>query len=89
VFLSVWVHLGPFHYYTKFEAKWAILVQLMQKFVTQYLVGIILKERSRSTPFDPKHIFWCVSFHFGAFGTFRYCTKLGAKQAKLVQVMKS
>ena len=26
-------------------------------------------ERSRSTPLDPKLMFWCVLYHFGAFGT--------------------
>jgi len=32
-FLSIWVHLEPFHYSTKHGAKRAKLVQLMQKFV--------------------------------------------------------
>jgi len=32
-FLSIWVHLEPFRYYTKLAAKRAKLVQLMQKFV--------------------------------------------------------
>ena len=26
-------------------------------------------ERTRSTPLDPKLMFWCVSYHLGAFGT--------------------
>ena len=30
---------------------------------------IFRNERSRSTPLDPKLIFWCVSFRLGAFGT--------------------
>jgi len=67
--LSVWVHLGPFRYSTKLGAKRARLVQLMQKFVPRCLVGIFHKERSRSTPLDPKLLFWCVSFWLGAFGT--------------------
>ena len=105
-----------------------------------------LQRHSRSTPLDPKLMFWCVSFRLGEFGTillrhetcrktrqtgvinakvratmscknffttntpdthhwtlnscfcsflsvwlhlglFRYCTKLGAKCAKLVQLM--
>jgi hypothetical protein len=146
-FLSGWVHLGPFRYCTKLAAKHAKLEQLMQKLVPQCLVRIFLNERSRSTPLDPKLMFWCDSFHLGAFGTvsllhetwcktrqtgainvkvratmssrnffaknapdphhwtlnscfgaflsgwvhlgpFRYCTKLAAKRAKLVQLMK-
>ena len=117
----------------------------MQKFVQRCLVRIFQNERSRSTPLDPKLMFWCVSFCLGAFGTvsllhktccktrqtgqlmqkfvpwclvriyatnapdphhsslrssfgvflsvrvhfgpFRYCTKHGAKRAKLVQLM--
>ena len=64
-FLSVWVHLGPFRYCTKLGAKRARLVQLMQKFVPRCLVGIFHKEHSRSTPLDPKLLFWCVSFLVG------------------------
>ena len=67
--LFVWVHLGLFRYFTKLGAKHARLVQLMQKFVTRCLVGIFHKERSRSTPLDPKLMFWCDSFRLGAFGT--------------------
>ena len=33
VFRNVYVHLGPFRYCTKLDAKWAELVQLMQKFM--------------------------------------------------------
>ena len=32
-------------------------------------IGIFRNEHSRSTPLDPKHMFWSVSFHLGAFGT--------------------
>jgi hypothetical protein len=39
-FLSVWVQLEPFCYYTKFAAKRAKQVQLMQKFVPRCLVRI-------------------------------------------------
>ena len=31
-------------------------------------VGIFRKERIRSTPLDPKLMFWCISYHLGAFG---------------------
>ena len=36
-------------------------------------------------PLDPKLTFWCVSNYLGAFGMFGCLTKLGAKQAELVQ----
>ena len=68
-FFSVWVHFGLFHYCTKLGAKWANLVQLMQKFMPRCLVRILHNERSWSTPLDPKLMFWCVSSCLGAFGT--------------------
>ena len=86
VFHSVCVHLAPFCYNTILAAKRAKQVQLMQKFVPRCLVRIFHNERPRSTPLDPKLRVSCVSFHLGAFGT-RYCTKLAAKRAKLVQLM--
>ena len=71
-----WVRFPPFGcileqfcYCTKLGAKRAKLVQLMQKFVQRCLVRIFQNERSRSTPLDPKLMFWCVSFRLGAFGT--------------------
>jgi hypothetical protein len=85
--ISIWVHLEPFRYYTKLAAKRAKLMQLMQKFVPRYLVRIF----ATNAP-DPHH--WTLNSCFGAFlsvrvhfGLFRYCTKLGAKCAKLVQLM--
>ena len=66
-FLSARVHLGPFCYCMKLAAKLTKLVQLMQKFVPRCLVRIFRNERSRSTPLDPKLMFWCVSFRSGAF----------------------
>ena len=68
-FLSVWVHLEPFCYYMKLAAKCAELVQLMQKFVPPCLVRIFRNLCSRSTPLDPKLMFWCISFRLGAFVT--------------------
>ena len=41
----------------------------MQKFVPRSRVGIFCKERTRSTPLDPKLTFWCVLHYLGAFGT--------------------
>ena len=68
-FFSFGCILKQFRYCTKLGAKCAKLVQLMQKFVQCCLVRIFRNERSRSTPLDPKFIFWCVSFRLGAFGT--------------------
>ena len=44
-FRSVWVHLGSFRYFMKLGAKWAELVQLMQKLVTRSRVGYFHNER--------------------------------------------
>ena len=89
VFISVWVHMGPFCYCTKLGAKWANLVKLMQIFVPQSLVRISQNECSRSTELDPKLMFLYVSFHLGAFGTilqlYETCFKtrqIGAINAK-------
>src|SRR6185312_1415928 len=43
--------------------------ELVQKFVPRDRVGIFRNERTRSTPLDPKLMFWCVSYYLGAFGT--------------------
>ena len=32
-------------------------------------VGIFRKERTRTTPLDPKLNFWCISYYLGAIGT--------------------
>ena len=80
--------LEQFCYYTKLGAKCAKLVQLMQKFVQQCLVRIFCNERSRSIPLDPKLMCWVRFPPFGCIlEQFCYCTKLGAKRAKLVQLM--
>ena len=42
--------------------------ELVQKFMPQSRVGIFRNERTRSTPLDPKLMFWCVSNYLGAFG---------------------
>jgi len=88
LFLSVWGHLEPFCYCMKLAAKRAKLVQLMQKFVPRCLVRIFCNERSRSIPLDPKLMCWVRFPPFGCIlEQFCYCTKLGAKRAKLVQLM--
>ena len=45
------MHLEPFGWLTKLDAKQA---ELVQKFVTQSRVGIFRNERTRSTPLDPE-----------------------------------
>ena len=60
---------GPFRYSTKLGAKWVKLVQLMQKFVPRKCVGIFCDKCTQSIPLDPKHMFWCVLYSLGAFGT--------------------
>ena len=72
MFSCVSFHLGAFGtimLLRKLDAKRAKLVQLMQKFVPQSGVGIFHNERSRSTPLDPKFMFWFLSFRMGAFKT--------------------
>jgi hypothetical protein len=54
-------HVGPFRYCTIVDAKLAELVPLAHKFAKQSRVGIFRIERIRSTPLDPKVIFWGVS----------------------------
>jgi hypothetical protein len=49
----------------KVDAKQAELVPLSHKFAKQICVGIFRNERTRSTPFDPKLMFWGVSGRFG------------------------
>ena len=56
-FRNVWVHLGTFCSCTKLGAKWAELVQLMQKFMPRSRVGTFRYERTRNTPWDPKLMF--------------------------------
>ena len=43
--------------------------ELVQKFGPRSSVGIFHNERTHSTPLDPKLMFWCISYNFGAFGT--------------------
>ena len=59
--------------------------ELVQQFVLRNRVGIFRKERTRSTPLDPKLTFWRVSYHLVHSGPFGCFTKLGAKRAEVVQ----
>ena len=43
-------------------------VVMVLKFVPRSRVGIFYNERTRSSPLDPKLMFWCVSYHLGVFG---------------------
>jgi hypothetical protein len=54
----------PFRYCTKVDAKLAELVPLSHKFAKQSRVGFFRNERTRSTPLDPKLMFWGVSDRF-------------------------
>ena len=57
------------------------------KFVPQSRVGIFHNEHIRSSPLDPKLMFWCVSYYLATFGTVwlryeRRC-KMGRPSAKV------
>jgi hypothetical protein len=52
---------GHFRYYMKIDAILAEQVLLTHKFAKQSRAGIFRNERTRSTPSDPKLIFWDVS----------------------------
>src|SRR6185312_1798922 len=65
-FCTIWVYSGLLGCPTKLGGKRA---ELVQKFVPRSRVGIFCNERTRSNPMDPKLMFWCISYHLGAFGT--------------------
>ena len=73
-FCTVCVHLGPLSCLTKLGAKRS---ELLQMFVPRSCVESFRNERTRSTPLEAKLMFWCVPYHFGAFGTIwlRYETR--------------
>ena len=88
-FRTIRVHLGPFGCLTELGAKQA---ELVQKFVPRSRVGIFRNECTRSIPLDPKLMFWCILYYFGAFGTIwlpygtrckmcRTSTKVGATKS--------
>ena len=85
VFRTIWVHLGPLCCHMKLGAEQAKLEQLMQKFVPRRRVGNFHNERTRSTPLDPKMMFWCVLYHLGAFGTVWLPYETRCKTAEPVQ----
>jgi hypothetical protein len=73
-----WRCFESFLYCTKVGTKPTELVALTYKFPKQSYDGIFHNACTRSTPLDPKLIFW------GHFEPFHYCTKVGAKLAKLM-----
>src|SRR6185437_14545054 len=78
-FRTIWVHSGPFGCLTKLGAKRA---ELVQKFMPRTCVEIFRNERTRSTPLDPKLMFWCVSYYLGAFGTVWLPYETGCKTGR-------
>ena len=83
-FVLFGVHLGLFGCLTKLGAKRA---KLVQKFMPQSRVWIFRNEHTRSTPLDPKLIFWCDSYYLGAFWTvwlpYESWCKMGRTSAKV------
>ena len=87
VFHRIWVPLEPLGCLTKLGAKWVKQVQLMQKFMPRRCVRIFRDKHTQSTPLDPKHMFWCVSYSLGAFGTVLLPYKTNFKTGRTGQLM--
>ena len=69
-FWCVSFHLGAFGtIWLPYKTLWKTGGSFLQKFVPRSRVGIFRNERTRSTPLDPKLMFWCVSYYLGMFGT--------------------
>ena len=84
-FWCVLYHLGAFAtvcLLTKLGAKRA---ELVQKFVPRSRVRIFCNERIRSTPLDPKLMYWCVSYYLGAFEAVCMPYETRCRRAELVQ----
>ena len=77
--------LEIFCYGSKLVAKWAEVVQLLQKFVPRSSIGFFRNECTRSTPFYLILTFWCIRTIWVHSGLFGCLTKLDAKHAELVQ----
>ena len=76
------MHFGPIGCLMKHGAKRA---ELVQKFVPRSRIGIFHNKRTQSTPLNPKLMFWCVSYHLGAFRTVWLPYETRWKMADLVQ----
>ena len=74
VFRIIWGRLGLFGCVTTPSVK---RVKLVKNFVPWCPIGIFCNERTRSTPLDPKLMFWSFFYYLGAFGTiwFPYKTR--------------
>ena len=69
MFWCISYHLGAFGpIWLPYKTRWKT-GRIVQNFVQRSHVRIFCNEHSQSTPLDPKHMVWCVSFRFGAFGT--------------------
>ena len=62
MFLTIWVHLGPFGCLMELDAKRA---ELVQKFVPRSRVGIFRNERTRIHPIGPETNVWVCFVLFG------------------------
>ena len=86
-FWCVLYYLGAFGTVWLSYETWCKTAELVQKFVPRSRVGIFPKERTQSTPLDPKLTFWCVLYYLGAFGTvwlpYRTRCKTGRTSAKV------
>ena len=78
-FRTVLVHLRPFGCLAKLQAKRS---ELLQKFMPQSHVGIFRNKSTRSTPWDPKLMFWCILYHLDAFVTVRLPYKTRCKTGR-------
>ena len=76
------MHWGPFGCGTKLCAKRA---ELVQKIVQRSRFGIFHNEHTGPIPLDPKQMFYLFRTTWVHLGPFGCLTKLGAKQAELVQ----
>ena len=86
LFRSVWVHFGLFRCFTILGSKRAELLKLMQKFKPQSCVRIFCNKSTLSTPSGLNSCFGAFHSVWVHLGLFRYCMKLGAKWAELVQL---
>ena len=65
-FHTILVQLGLFGWHAKHDGKCVV-----PKFVPQSCIGTFRNEHTRSSPLDPKLMFWCISYRLGAFATIR------------------
>src|SRR6185437_1611086 len=75
-FRTIWVHLGPLGCLTKLGEN---RPEIVQKYVPRSCIRIFHNEPTRSTPLDPKLMFWCISYRLGAFATIRLPYKTRGK----------